>query len=585
MRHLWLLLVLPLGCNGPPPPIVDVVVDSNRSGLLEAADPTEDADENVWDAKHGAVFLANLDDDDMDGKPDAEDDKVNGANDIADLAPISLRGWPTASLKASGTFGIDAASAPNVRVFRVSGPRESADSYTAVADPTKIALTSAELVSGAEFAIEGKTFLKTRTGWNGKVQLSFTVTDETVKDPMHVALLNDEAVLRVAPVMFQFNTAPTEKLMHADAGRYTQTLVEGMTPMAAAAGNQPILALPLDELGLEVDVWAQDFIDFAYTSRPGPGGKPIGMKIAVRSAQPDRNAGEIGEKYFFGPDFATAFVHAEEQGSDHGYSMNSFGNWDVIPPYEKGADKYPVGRNLWGAVDGNPRISPDPDFQEFVRAQAVQPDINVDTSWLGVGHVDEFTSWVKSNSPRGWAMLRASPKDARTMLMGLDGQGMGATQMFVSKMTYDYQQRKYTSAAVAVTTVLGSANLMAANQTAQAKVDSETTKLINEIGLAANEVIEMPFLYERSFGGAGAFIPGTVNLLYADGAVLAPDPFGPMINGADPFKEIIKTSLGAIGLQVFFADDWDTFHEGGGEVHCGTNAIRDMNLKWWESGR
>jgi protein-arginine deiminase len=490
-------------------------------------------------------------------------------------------------MKATGTFGIDSAAAAHVRVFRVSGPRDNPGSYTAIADPTQIALSNAELIAGVEFAIEGKTFLKSTesSAWNGKVQLTLTVTDETIKDPMILEQLKDSAVMRVAPVLFQFNTAPAKKLFHTDAGRYTQSLVEGMVPMAAAAGGQPIEALPLDDLGLETDVWAQDYFDIAYTSRPGPGGKAIGIQIAVRSAQPDRSAGEVTGKHFFGPDWATVFEHEADQASDHSYSMNSFGNWDVIPPYEKGAEKFPVGRNLWGAT-GDARTSPDPVFADFVKAQAVQPGINVDTSWLGVGHVDEFTSWVKSNSPRGWAMLRASPKDARTMLQMLDGQGMGASELFVSKMSYNYQQRKYVSAAVAVSAVLGSANLMAANQTSQAKVDSETTKLINEIGLQPNEVIEMPFLYERSFGGSGAFIPGTVNLLYADGTVLIPDPFGPNVNGADPFKEDLKTRLGAIGLQVFFADDWDTFHEGGGEVHCGTNALRDLSgLRWWESGR
>ena len=66
MRHARFLALLAIaggGCNQEPQPVVDLVVDSNRSGVLEPGDPTEDADENTWDAKHGAVFLANLDDD------------------------------------------------------------------------------------------------------------------------------------------------------------------------------------------------------------------------------------------------------------------------------------------------------------------------------------------------------------------------------------------------------------------------------------------------------------------------------------------------------------------------------------------
>ncbi len=588
MRHarfLTLCGIVGVGCNSEPMPVVDLVVDSNRSGLLEPGDPTEDADENTWDGKHGAVFLANLDDDDKDGKADAQDEIVNGAADIADLSPIVLRPWPQASLKSSGTFGIDAASAPNVRLFRVNGPADDPSSYTVVADPTKVTLTAAELVAGAQFAIEGRTFLKSTdaSAWNGKVQLSLSVTDPMVTNEQAKTMLSDAAVLRVAPVLFQFNTAPVEKLFHSNAGQYTELLAAGLVPVAEAA-KTTVEALALADYGLEQDVWAQDFFDLAYTSKPGPGGKPIGIKIAVRSAQPDRSAGEITTARFFGPDWAVVFEHLDNAVSNHSYSMNSFGNYDVIPPYEKGADKYPVGRNFYGRTE-DPRQSPDSRFQDFVIAQAVQPVVTVDTSWLAVGHVDEFTSWVKSNSPRGWAMLRSSPRDARTMLQTIEGMGMGATQMFVGKVAYDWNKRKNVPAAIAVTAVLGDANLMASSQSSQAKVDSESTKLVNEIGLQANEVMEMPFLYDVSFGEAVAYQPGTVNLLYADGAVLLPDPFGPIINGADPFKEDLKTRLGAIGLQVFFVDDWDTFHEGEGEVHCGTNAVRDMKLKWWESGR
>ena len=43
------------------------------------------------------------------------------------------------------------------------------------------------------------------------------------------------------------------------------------------------------------------------------------------------------------------------------------------------------------------------------------------------------------------------------------------------------------------------------------------------------------------------------------------------INSADPFEEDIKAKLGPLGLNVIFADDWDTYHINMGEVHCGTN--------------
>src|SRR4030095_11742180 len=54
-------------CDGMTPPcpqaVVDVRADNNRNGTVDLTDATEDANETPWSSKPGAVFLANLDDD------------------------------------------------------------------------------------------------------------------------------------------------------------------------------------------------------------------------------------------------------------------------------------------------------------------------------------------------------------------------------------------------------------------------------------------------------------------------------------------------------------------------------------------
>ncbi|WUO34737.1 protein-arginine deiminase domain-containing protein [Streptomyces sp. NBC_00286] len=30
-----------------------------------------------------------------------------------------------------------------------------------------------------------------------------------------------------------------------------------------------------------------------------------------------------------------------------------------------------------------------------------------------------------------------------------------------------------------------------------------------------------------------------------------------------------------------YIDDWYTYHLGQGEVHCGTNTLRDTSAAWW----
>ncbi len=582
--HLLVLLFVCSGCNQAPPtpptPIVDLVVDANRSGLLEPGDPTEDtaAAKNTWDAHHGAVFLANLDDDDGDGKADAEDDVVNGQSDIADLSPIAVRAWPKAPREVTGVLSVDALSLDKVRLFRVNGPADQPGSYVKVEQPQAIALTNADLVAGVSFAIEGLDLVSSTApdAWTGMVQLTLTVTNAKTKE-----MFTDAAKLRVAPLILQFNTAKTDAVFFTNAGADTQTLSDGMM---LAQLDAPITALDLQGLGLEVDVWAQDFFDVGWTSKPGPNGTEVGMRIAIRSAQPDRTAGDVTTKHFLGPDFGAVFKYGNiAAASDSSYSMNSFGDWDVIPPYTKGADEYPLGRNYWGAT-GVAATSPDATFQDFYRAQRVQPEINVDTSWLLVGHVDEFSSWVKTNTPRGWGMLAGSPKLARDMLLGMQMAGHGAVKMFDGKTAYD-NNGNASPAGIAIDDVLANADLMAESQAAQTHIDDAVMKLETEIGLDPTEVTQMPFLIEKVYGAGLAYQPGTVNLLFVDGKVVIPDPFGPIIDGVDPFKEDLKKRLGDLGLDVHFADDWDTFHEGEGEVHCGTNVARNLQLAWWGTGR
>jgi protein-arginine deiminase len=38
-------------------------------------------------------------------------------------------------------------------------------------------------------------------------------------------------------------------------------------------------------------------------------------------------------------------------------------------------------------------------------------------------------------------------------------------------------------------------------------------------------------------------------------------------------------------LQWHFIDDWDTYHLGLGEVHCGTNVRRTPTASWWTTAQ
>jgi protein-arginine deiminase len=80
-----------------------------------------------------------------------------------------------------------------------------------------------------------------------------------------------------------------------------------------------------------------------------------------------------------------------------------------------------------------------------------------------------------------------------------------------------------------------------------------------------------------------AYVPGAVNgILLARDRYLAPRQWGPVIGGKDIFTEAVTAAYTRAGLKVSYIDDWYTYHLGMGEVHCGTNTLRDASAAWWQ---
>jgi protein-arginine deiminase len=175
------------GAGGPATPtsVIDIRADVNRNGTIDLADPTEDELEADWTDKAGAVFLANIDDDE-DVCPydetmadaqlaqcfDGADDHVNGEADLIDMARIRTLPWPEAPADATGTLSVLSPAGADpwqfVRVFR-----NNAGSWELL--PPDYPLTQAELQSGVELAIEAKDIVRDRAVWDGFVDVKLTV--------------------------------------------------------------------------------------------------------------------------------------------------------------------------------------------------------------------------------------------------------------------------------------------------------------------------------------------------------------------------------------------------------------------------
>jgi protein-arginine deiminase len=557
--------------------IADLRADTNRDGEVRFDDPADDDGEDVWDAKHGAVFLANIDDDeescptdeddvDLPKCNDAADEKVNGADDAIDLARLATRPWAKAPDGATATLTWTAGD--HVRLFKVSGT-----TFTAIASGAT--LTVDELRSGAELAIEGRDIVRDPKVWDGYVDITYAVEagDERWTDAVK---------MRVAPLLTYHHLSPSiSTWVSSTGGTGNAAMRADLKAATAAAGlDDPKLISTSDQ-------WTQDFFETGFMSMPAKGGAQHVIRVNIRSANatnpistknPLRRAGRVVFTGMRGKDTA-GIQEFDPKRNGKFDTLNSFGNFETVPPYALNGQTYPLGRVLRGST---PTYYPDQKFQAMIEAQNVQPSIYIDTSWLLVGHVDETTSFVKAPAtvtPRGWVLLVNDATMAKTMLETASNAGNGSVPMFVGK---NWSQG---SAQVTIDQVLADTDVMSASAEAAVEVEAQIATLKAEIGLTDAEIIRIPYLHMSSRGMSVAYQPGMVNGIYLnDGHFAAPNPHGPSIEGKDIFKQAMESALGPLEVTVHWVEDWDTYHRQLGEVHCGSNATRKVpDTKWWES--
>ena len=578
-------------CDGKTPPcgdnepIIDLRADVNRNGTIDLTDPTEDEGEDAWGQARGAIFLANIDDDQkscptgssqtdaqLAACNDAADEVINGAADLADLARLRTVPWPGAPADASATISVSAPGASYVRLFKNSGGTFS------VFDPATKEITAAELAAGVELAIEGKDIVRDSAVWNGKVKISLHVHAGTGPDgPLPDG--SDTVEMRLSPVMFRHHLDAAETVYASKITNSTSsaTFRADLSAAMQAAG----VPNPLREITVS-DQWNQDYFETAYMSMPAPGGGQKVIHVNFRSAYYTsgglRSAGRTVYTVLRGSDVAGATVY----DSSHSNSMdtlNSFGNLETIPPFTKGSTTFPLGKVIRGSA---PTWYPDPAFDKMITSQSVQGILYVDTSWLLVGHIDETTSFVRAPTARGWALMVGDSTLGRTLLEQAKAQGFGSTPMFVGKYWSGNSP-----AEVTIDEVLADTEVMNESAWAAVQTDNQVAAIKAETGLTDAELIKVASLWEQASGSSVAYVPGMVNGIYlSDTDFGPPDPHGPVIGGQDLWKAQLEGALLPYGINVRWIEDWDLYHRLDGEVHCGSNTTRAVpaNIKWWESG-
>ena len=622
---------------GAPP--TDLRVDTNRDGNVDVTGTTDTSGENGWTVARGALMLPNIDDDTKrcpatgpKGKPlsdaklaacnDASDSKVNGTADAADLARV--RSVPMAAVPAGAQGSVKVtAGAKQSRVFVKRGKK-----WEPVTAKTR--LSRAELKAGVEFGVEARDVIRDTAKWDGTARVRLTVKSSK-------GTTADSVTLRVAPLLTHHHLQNAQQLLvtkisGGNYGKLNRAFREGLDKAAKSAG----ITQPTVNFTKYGDIWAQDFVEPAYVSMTGTDGKRQSMRVMLRSAQLDRESGrELFEK-MRGPDIGAVQVTGAKDSEE--WTLNSMGNLETIPPYAQGDRSFPAGRIIMGQRPDT-GSKPAKVMRTFLKSQGLQDPLFLDTSWLHVGHVDEFVQFLPADTPRGWKIAIADPEAGLRLLRDAKAAGHGSTSMF-SLPNVPWES---------ISEALGSKHLVSDNNLATRRVEANLAVLKRETGVTDAEIVRVPALYTRgtemvgesqSGGdekirlprltrlGAGtelpdaardygqqrrlddaeagtgtltpdssaaaspaapapsvmtsAYVPGAVNgIVLSRTHYLAPRQWGPVIGGKDIFTEAVTAAYTGAGMKVSYLDDWETYHLGMGEIHCGTNTLRNTSAAWW----
>ena len=583
----------PLGSTNLHPVIL---ADTNRDGVVDERDKIH---RHVWTADHGAIFLPNIGDEthrcavtDKNGAP-LSNMELAACNDAA--GDILLNSTLAAKLT---TLPITVSENATARVFteppitlqrtRLFWKRTSSEWATV---QPQLQFNATALKAGIQLAIDGRE-LVTDSTWDGRVNVVFQVTDanDTVTDvvAMRQAPVLLHHHLQAPDTVVTFQTAPgVSAYQHRFVSTFQSTLRDAFP------------TLPLLVLNDSNEVWAQDFMEPAYASMPGDNG-PVSIRVLLRSAQSTRANGR------------RVFEHLRRKGvggwqpglgSGFGWEeINSGGNIETIPPYTSRSGKtFRNGRVLLGKhFDKMPAES----MVQFLQAQEEQDPLFLETGWLLAGHIDEIVQFLPHDNPLGFIMAVPDTRSALEILNKTLAQRSGDVPVlsYDGDMTPD-NGTYFVNPLLRNTTIKGLFDeaFLATNEYAQKYINQNVNLLLRELPINKNDVLRVPALFQDMTykwpvapdgipGRLHDAIPGekqlqaqfphALNGLVLGRTYIAPKPWGPRVSGMDVYEEAIRAVYRGAGMDVRFVDDYMSHHVRGGEVHCGTNTLREMP-KWW----
>lgn len=583
-----------------------------------------------------AQITNSIADEDLENCHDSSDNVLRNPKYLASLRTLPNR---VLSNSAIGFVRVSNNAASRVRIFHRTGGKWE------YVDP-EYQFQAKDLRAGLELGVDARD-IRRPGGWDGRAKVQFLVLDGA-------AVATDEVALRVAPVLTHHHGQLIEQLLTQSSNlsgyvtnappsnvpkgfrndprqqMFVQTLGDRILETGVAVD-----LLLLNDPGNQTDIWVQDYFEPGYMSIPGPEGV-VGLRIMIRSAQDWRSAGRLPFQYLRSDNTGAVQYLADGNGID------SMGNLETIPPHTHNGTSYPAGRIIMGSHFGV-----EPHIVKLLRAQEEQDPIIIDTSWLYVGHTDEFLQFLPADNARGWVMMVSDPRMGLGLLEAAQKIGHGgAAAMSRPRLLGDDSGCVPTHT---IDQVLSRTNFRDYQEFCAQKIEENIATIKQATGISDEHIIRVPELFyddlkpfventcELKLGGeapekresyeqsqtlpgtqqpllnsfnhldvrqagnppgsrglerrhfdvstlkqVSAFYPGAVNsIVLAERNVVAPNPWGPVVDGRDVLATAVSEAYLRVNFTVMFIDDWLTHHLGTGEVHCGSNALRDMSDKWW----
>jgi protein-arginine deiminase len=370
------------------------------------------------------------------------------------------------------------------------------------------------------------------------------------------------ATLTTGPLILNHHLQQTEEVW-AVSVRGNEALIDGYTDALGSLFTEVPGAIVTD------DVWFQD--EFEWSTATAPGG--LRLDVVIDSIR-NRGLGRISD------DMRTSDSTSLTWGSGNASSLDSFGNLEVSPPVTVNGVYYPFGRVYFG---GDARDQMHQDLRDFLQQQAIQAPFQVDSTWLCVGHVDEWMSTVEDpTAPQGFRLVYTDVDVAWDVLDNMDPSTP------LPKYAPRFAGHNYDT----VGDIVNDNGLRNLNEDLkQDYLLPILQQMKDELGLTDDEVVLMPGLFEEPLGcgrSVAALIPGMANLFSVSEPgqptkIFTADPFlrqDSSDQSTDPMiAEVVRRMPPT--LEFHFLDDWSTYHMGLGEVHCGTNGRRTPSGDWW----